>query len=214
MTGYVADVGWRGTAGGWLSFDNSVYYVKYGNRLGLLSSPDREDGRVLWTNVSDSRNVGVESFVEANLLRLVRGAARSRESLFVFSSLATIDARYLDGSLRDNRVELAPDLITRWGVTYRRGTFAGTIQYGRVGEQFSDASNTVSRPDGLQGLIPAYGVWDATASHDIGKALTLRAGINNLADARYFTRRATSYPGPGLVPADGRSVQVSLGWRY
>jgi Fe(3+) dicitrate transport protein len=27
--------------------------------------------------------------------------------------------------------------------------------------------------------------------------------INNLANATYFTRRAESYPGPGIIPADG-----------
>ncbi|MEX0599665.1 MAG: hypothetical protein WD205_03410 [Rhodothermales bacterium] len=36
-------------------------------------------------------------------------------------------------------------------------------------------------------------------------------GVNNLTDHHYFTRRATGYPGPGIIPADGRSVYVTVG---
>lgn len=35
-------------------------------------------------------------------------------------------------------------------------------------------------------------------------------GVNNLADAVYFTRRAGGYPGPGAMPADGRTAFVTL----
>lgn len=38
-----------------------------------------------------------------------------------------------------------------------------------------------------------------------------KAGINNLTDASYFTRRAGGYPGPGALPADGRTFFISLG---
>jgi Fe(3+) dicitrate transport protein len=41
--------------------------------------------------------------------------------------------------------------------------------------------------------------------------LQLKAGINNVLDERYFTRRAGGYPGPGALPADGRSLFISIG---
>jgi Fe(3+) dicitrate transport protein len=41
--------------------------------------------------------------------------------------------------------------------------------------------------------------------------LNIKAGINNMADVRYFTRRAGGYPGPGALPADGRNFFVSIG---
>ena len=34
---------------------------------------------------------------------------------------------------------------------------------------------------------------------------------NNLLDAAYFTRRATGYPGPGIIPSQGRSFYLTLG---
>jgi len=39
----------------------------------------------------------------------------------------------------------------------------------------------------------------------------LKAGINNLADNQYFTKRPLFYPGPGVWSSDGRSFVVSLG---
>jgi len=39
---------------------------------------------------------------------------------------------------------------------------------------------------------------------------TLYTGINNLADKKYFTRRADGYPGPGILPADKRNLYVTL----
>ena len=34
--------------------------------------------------------------------------------------------------------------------------------------------------------------------------------VNNLGNHRYYTRRADSYPGPGIIPADGRAWYMTL----
>lgn len=41
--------------------------------------------------------------------------------------------------------------------------------------------------------------------------LNLEAGVNNLTDEAYFTRRATGYPGSGIIPSAGRSFYLSVG---
>ena len=38
-----------------------------------------------------------------------------------------------------------------------------------------------------------------------------KAGVNNLADAKYATRRAGGYPGPGILPGNGRTVFLGVG---
>jgi Fe(3+) dicitrate transport protein len=38
----------------------------------------------------------------------------------------------------------------------------------------------------------------------------LEVSCNNVLDQRYFTRRAEAYPGPGIIPADGRSFYATL----
>ena len=42
------------------------------------------------------------------------------------------------------------------------------------------------------------------------KKIQLKAGINNVLDKIYFTRRSAGYPGPGALPADGRTVFITI----
>jgi Fe(3+) dicitrate transport protein len=51
---------------------------------------------------------------------------------------------------------------------------------------------------------------DLSAEYKFGKVFAISASINNLTDNKYFTRRADSYPGPGIIPADARSYYVTL----
>lgn len=63
-----------------------------------------------------------------------------------------------------------------------------------VGKTFSDANNTMLPTANAQnGLIPSYTVADLTANYKFLKGLNVKAGINNLFDERYFTRRAGGY---------------------
>lgn len=214
MTGYVCEFGWRGKHSNWLHFDIGGFYLKYRDRLGLLTRKSEQSQTLsLWTNVSDSRNIGIESFIELDLLRLAR-IGETKGSLQFFSSIAQIDTRYLGGTVRGNRVEFAPETIIRAGLTYSLIGLSTTLQYSSVSNQFTDANNTLRTVDAIQGVIPAYRSWDLSGSYRFQKRYVLRAGINNFSDARYFTRRAVSYPGPGLIPADGRTFYASVGFRY
>jgi len=40
--------------------------------------------------------------------------------------------------------------------------------------------------------------------------LGFSAGVNNVANASYFTRRAEGYPGPGILPADPVNIYFTL----
>ena len=42
------------------------------------------------------------------------------------------------------------------------------------------------------------------------KMLTAEASCNNLFNEQYFTRRAEGYPGPGIIPSDGRGFYFTL----
>jgi Fe(3+) dicitrate transport protein len=42
----------------------------------------------------------------------------------------------------------------------------------------------------------------------------VKAGVNNLSDEVYATRRSGGYPGPGLLPGNGRTFYVSLGVNF
>jgi Fe(3+) dicitrate transport protein len=61
-------------------------------------------------------------------------------------------------------------------------------------------------------IPPAYSVADLSAGYTWRK-FTLEGTINNLLNVAYFTRRATGYPGPGIIPGEGRSFYITAGIR-
>jgi Fe(3+) dicitrate transport protein len=78
-----------------------------------------------------------------------------------------------------------------------------------VGDAFGDASNAMQSDDPVAGYIPAYTVLDWSASAQL-KNYSLKFGCNNLTDKAYFTRRTDEYPGPGIIPAVGRSFYAGF----
>lgn len=62
---------------------------------------------------------------------------------------------------------------------------------------------------GIEGEIPSYTVLDLTVRYS-WRMLSLDVGCNNVLDESYYTRRADSYPGPGIIPADGRGFYATL----
>ena len=51
---------------------------------------------------------------------------------------------------------------------------------------------------------------DLSANYQFTSNIKLEASVNNITDNRYFTRRASGYPGPGIIPSDGRSFNLTL----
>lgn len=212
VKGYNADFGYRGRAGNCLMFDVSAYYLRYNGRIGTITKYDEQFTLFQYrTNLADSRNIGAEAYAEFDLLAALH-AEKKAGNLGFFISAAYTDARYVHSdnkSVEGKRVELAPAYIARCGVSYRIRGFAAQLQYARTAMQYTDANNTVASASGITGIIPAYGVADLSASYEF-KRLKLSAGCNNLLDAKYFTRRANGYPGPGILPSDPRNVYVTL----
>lgn len=60
------------------------------------------------------------------------------------------------------------------------------------------------------GKVPSYGLIDINASWSISDHA--RLNINNVPDKQYFTKRPEFYPGPGIWPSDGRSINFTLGF--
>jgi len=214
--GYNADLGYRGAVGEWLNFDVGGFYLKYNRRIGTVALVDAVTGNdySLRTNVADSEHKGLESYLEISPLKLLTTATRHR--LSAFNSLAYVDARYVSGEFRGKRVEYAPRVIERVGLTYGYGPLSVTGQYSYTGDSFGEANNfrTSNNENPLQGLVPAYAVWDLSATYHAARNLDLKAGVNNLTNANYFTRRTDEYPGPGIIPAIGRSFYATLAAKF
>lgn len=211
--GYNIDLGYRGKVKNFLQFDVSGFYLQYDNRVGTVTVSGTPSYRLI-TNVGSSTSKGFEGYVEFNPIRAF-GKSKHGD-LIIFGSYGYTDAKYSgdhkDASTKGKKVENAPTNIFRGGITGGYKGFLLTAQVSSVGETFSDANNTVAASaNGNTGLIPSYTVTDLTATYKFSKGLNFKAGINNLFNERYFTRRAGGYPGPGALPADGRTFFISVG---
>ena len=136
--------------------------------------------------------------------------------MLFFTNLALIDARYVssgESAFKNNKVELVPPLNLKTGLTFKRNHLSITYQYSYTDRHYTDATNTAAiDPSAVAGIIPAYYVMDLSAKYNY-KWLTFEASVNNLTNNKYFTRRASGYPGPGIIPADARSFYFTLGWK-
>lgn len=207
--GFNSDLGYRGTIKNYLNFDFGVFYLAYNNRIGLVlqTDPITGDEFTLRTNVANSIHKGIESYVEFNLLKYLN--SQSNYGLSIFNSFAYIDAKYTSGEFEGKRVEAAAKTINRVGVIFNTTKLSTTFQVNYVGDTFGDASNIRISADPVAGYLPAYTVMDWSTSYKINN-FVLKSGVNNITDNAYFTRRTDEYPGPGIIPAVGRSFYLGF----
>lgn len=212
--GYNADLGWRGSYGKYLNFDVNLFYLAYDNRIGLVQLTDANGNPYTFrTNVANSVHKGMETYIEFSPTKMARTPA-AFGNISIFSSFAYIRAKYANGPYKGNFVEYAPQTILRSGITWSRHYFSTTFLVSRTARSFGDANNTISSNDAIVGVIPAYTVMDWSATLNLKEGWNIKAGVNNLADRRYFSLRTDEYPGPGIIPALGRSAYLSFGVRF
>ncbi len=212
--GYNADIGYRGKIKNYLQFDVSCFYLQYNNRVGTITT---SNSTRLITNVGNSSSKGFEGFIEFNPIKAFTKS--NLTDIIIFGSYGYTDAQYSsdhkDANTKGKQVENAPTNILRGGISAGNKGLLLSVQLSSVGESFSDANNTVvASTNGNTGLIPSYTVTDFTATYKLNKGLNFKAGINNIFNEIYFTRRAGGYPGPGALPADGRTFFISIGAKF
>ena len=212
--GYSLEVGFRAEHPSlrW-RFDVSLFRLSYANRIGVVGAQiEQEVGGVrdvnLRTNVGAAVTQGVEAYGEFELLA---EDYQGPWSLRPFVNLSLTHGRYTSGKsdVVGNSIEYVAPLTLKGGVSARRDRWRGQVLVSHVARQYSDATNAVQVADATRGIVPSYTIVDLSVGYGWNK-FTLSAGCNNATDARYFTRRASGYPGPGLLPAEARSVYASL----
>lgn len=230
--GFNADLGYRGTLKKYLNFDFSLFYLSYNNRIGGVRqflNNDPNQGTFLYrTNLGETVNKGIEGFVNLNVTQFL-DVEKTFGNIDIFSTISFIDSRYTDfkiysttgtapnimiseSNLSGNRVENAPRYIHNFGISWGKNNFSSTLQYKTSGKIFTDANNTVApSANGVTGLLDGYKVMDLSAEYKFLRNYNIRSGINNLTNEVYATRRAGGYPGPGILPGEGRTFFISIG---
>src|SRR6185437_661860 len=209
VSGYNADLGWRGNIKEFLNFDVGGFYLVFDQEQGseLLTNPLGTQYTYI-TNVGNSLHQGIETYIECSPFKLMKNKSKIGELSF-FNSYAYDDSKYVSGPFTGNYEEMAPVNIDRLGIIYSIKDFSLPHMISSTPPSFPDAGNTVFRNDAAIGIIPAYTVMDVSATLHI-KKYTLKAGVSNLGDAKYFNLRTSEYPGPGIVPAEPRSIYVGF----
>ena len=215
-SGFNADIGWRGNAGGGLAYDLGIFYLSYQNRIGAVLREDTTLFRTYRyrTNISDSRHFGLESFAEWNILQTLNHP--HPWSLSVLGNFSWTYARYTnsqEAAFEGNLVEQVPPILFKAGSTLGYKHFQSSLLFSYTDSHFTDATNAVNFPDAVHGIIPAYWVLDFSTKYRY-RSLVLEGGINNLTNNIYFTRRADSYPGPGIIPANPRTFYLTMQWQW
>jgi Fe(3+) dicitrate transport protein len=202
-------LGYRTIIKNYLNVDASLFYLAYNNRIGEVLKTDPATGEeyAFRTNVANSVHKGFETYIEFNILKYLD--EHSKHGLSIFNSFAWIDAKYTSGEFKGNRVEAAAKEIERAGVIYSGKKLSATFQVNYTGDAYGDATNAKTSDNPVAGYIPAYTVLDFSATYKVNN-YAIKCGINNLTDKSYFTRRTDEYPGPGIIPAVGRSFYLGF----
>ncbi|WP_029033176.1 TonB-dependent receptor domain-containing protein [Salinimicrobium terrae] len=225
-TGFTSDVGIRGRWRNILSYDASIFGLKYNDRIGeVLRAETRENfqgeqeetGRVIRFrgNIGDAFIYGLETFADWNLQTSFFPEAEDYMAR-VFVNSAFTSSEYIQSeqtNVEGNKVEFIPAVNLKTGLNFGYRNMLGALQYTYLSKQFSDATNAPQNINdsqrGIEGVIPAYGILDLSLSYSYHR-YKIESGINNLLDNIYFTRRATGYPGPGIIPAQPLTWYVTL----
>ena len=220
-TGYNFDLGVRGVIANKLSYDVSGFVLLYDNRIGNV---DRVDEQTFIpfryrTNIAEATVKGVEAVVELDWWKIIFSDT-SKFSFRTFVNASYIDARYTDSKItafNDKLVEFVPPVTLKTGATFAYKSFSISYQYSFVQEHYTDATNAgkdnngnlVFIPNAIIGSIPSYSVMDLSLKYDLG-TIRFEGGVSNLTNQSYFTRRATGYPGPGIIPSAIRNYYFTI----
>lgn len=212
--GSTTELGYRGLIKPYLYVDLALFHLFYGDKIGLAPEPNGTNK--IRTNIGDARNLGLEAFAEMDFLKAWNDSSRYSLSAFVnFSYIQAVYVRSKEANFIGKEVEYVSPVMLRTGLKFKTKRFSTQIQFSYNGGQFSDASNAIEPSgDAVIGYIPSYYVMDLSFRYEFRKWFQAEAGINNLLDASYYTRRATAYPGPGILPSDGRSFYLTLQYKF
>ncbi|WP_417444220.1 TonB-dependent receptor domain-containing protein [Joostella sp.] len=217
--GYTADLGVRGKLSDIITYDVSAYFLSYNNRIGVISRKisDIEEKRFRG-NIGDAVIYGVETFAEWNLISTFFQDYNNWQ-LSVFANTAFTNSEYINSeeeNVKDKEVEFVPHVNLKTGIKFGYKNFQGNLQYTYLSSQYTDATNAprdFSSSSGIIGEIPSYDILDLSLAYTFRK-WKIETGVNNLLDNSYFTRRATGYPGPGILPAEPITWYTTLQFKW
>jgi Fe(3+) dicitrate transport protein len=234
-SGYTLDLGYRGVLLDFIHFDVSYFYLLYKNRVGSVrqfTNNDPTQSTYLFrTNLGETIHKGFEGFLNVNVTKAFQINDTLGDVNF-FATISFIDATYSDfrltqvsgtapniviteSNLAGKQVENAPRYIHNFGISWDYKNISTTLQNRTTSKIYTDANNTViPTANGVTGALEGFSVYDFSMKYDFFGNYNIKSGINNFTNTSYATRRASGYPGPGVLPNDGRTFYISIGAKF
>ena len=213
--GFTFDAGVRGKYKSLFSYDFTAFSLLYKERIGFVQKATPQGVKSERGNVGDAIMYGFESIIDFNLRKVLFD--NNDFTLNTFINLSLIDSKYLNAltpGVEGNKVEFVPNTNFKTGIKFGYKSFFTNAQFTYLSSQFTDASNAVSGGlSGVIGKIPSYNILDLSASYKYNK-FKIELGVNNVMNNYYFTRRATGYPGPGIIPSPNRNFYTTLQFKF
>lgn len=192
------EVGFRGAPFVGARFDVALFQIDVIDRVEQFTIA----ADTVRQNAGDSRHRGVEFDLGYDPL----ASLNNGRALEFFASASFLDAEITrsnrPGVAIGNTPFFAPDYVARAGILYRsldrlRLALTSTL----VGDQFVQDSN-LPIPAASTAIMPAFEVVDFAGDYQLTPQWTVFAGVNNLADVRYFARVRAD----GIEPMTDRTI--------
>jgi Fe(3+) dicitrate transport protein len=216
--GYTSDIGIRGQINDKVTFDSNVFGLYYDDKISEFDTRNSNGTGApvrFRSNVGTAVTYGFETLIDWSLSKTLF-PNRENFTWKLFSNVAITESQYLESqipNIKGKKVEFVPLYNIKTGTSVGYKNFMSSIQLAYISEQFADAKNNFTdKKDntfGIFGQIPSYYVADFSCSYSFNR-FKIESGINNFTNNSYFTRRATGYPGPGIIPSDSRTFYTTL----
>lgn len=191
-TGFNAEAGIGISIGSHLALNGNVYYMQLADEIAVNSSYHNE-------NLDQTRRIGTSVGLTASPVEPVR----------IDASYSFVDAVFTAGTNEGKHIPLVPAHSVSATATFLLPagfSLAPTVTYKSEAWQGGDYANA-------QVKVDSYLIYGAQARLDLqsdGRGLALEVSVRNLMDTHYAPM---VYYG-AYYPADGRSVSVSVDYRY
>ena len=186
-----------------LSAEVTLFDMRFDNQIQQVA------GTVPATfmNIGKTKHQGIESAVDYTFDKDSKLAG-----LNLFANYSYTRAQQESGPTRGLDVPFYSRNTDTVGLRYRHGPWGFNLSSTHQSKQFADNANTVAESaDGSNGEIPGFRTWNAQVDWKVpgAKGFDILAGVNNLADKRYYTRNVDSNAGrmvgaPRMVYVQGR----------
>lgn len=213
--GSTFDFGVRGNFKNYVSFDTNYFILNYNNRIGFVPKLTSQGNvKSQKGNVGDAKIQGIESLIDINLKQIL--GLGDNYIINTFLNFSQINSKYINSDIpgiEGKQVEFVPKNNVKIGFRGGYKNFIFSYQYTYMSDQYTDASNAIiGSLSGVIGQIPLYKISDLSFSYNIKKT-KIEVGLNNIFNEKYFTRRATGYPGPGIIPSSPRSIYLTFEYK-